>query len=541
MRNALGLTLFLSLFGSFTTACRTFSRGSEPAQALAEVQDAAPPTGRYVGRAKPAQVAAKLAAVMHLVRLGEVSGVVHYRAILRFAAGSLGGPDYGSVYVSDLSYNRASTRFDWAGLPAGIVLTNIQATPGAFSGTLTSAPDNASVDFAVRLDRSSGSGESTDPALPLLPAATASYSGICPGHISGLQVESSRWRNETGALFGGVVLTGRLLQAGAEVCSNDQPCLKKAYTSGTYDPLNGNIVLGLGADKLVCSVLKDQLRCGECLLSAGAISSYGVFAGPSGDVVSYARTEHLAKSPSSTAPAHLPGTFYGYLHHELTDTYQLVALNLQVERALQAAAGNPVAAKLQLSGVASAYFGEGDSSELIAYRFNPLAWSGTGPLLLDGDGEVFVVIDDWDDARIVGTWYSKTHGRIGTMELQAKLVPALAAGLKSMHKLSHAYTGGDWDFDLAATANLSEQVTDFYPLKINGWAKEKGDQARRRTIKDGSYDFYAGRVALRLDDGRIAVGTIKDDGLEVFWPGRPHQGAPLSAGTQMFKPTPGSL
>jgi hypothetical protein len=541
MRNLLGLTFFLSLFGSFTAACRTFSRGSEPAQAPAEVLDAAPSTGRYVGFAKPEQVAAKLATVMHLVRLGEVSGVVHYRAILRFAAGNLGGPDDGSVYVSDLSYNRSNARFDWAGLPTGIALTKIQATPGAFSGTLTSATDKASVDFAVHLDRSSGSDESSDPTLPLLPAATASYSGICPDHVSGLQVESSRWRNETGALFGGVVLTGRLLQAGAGVCSNDQPCLKKAYNTGTYDPLNGSIVLGLGPDKLVCSVLKDQLRCGECLLSAAAISPYGVLEGPHGDTGGYARTQHLAKSPSSTTPAHLPGTFYGYLHHELTDTYQLIALNLQVERALQAAAAHPVATKLQVSGVASAYFGEGDSSELIAYRFNPLSWSGTGPLLLDGDGEVFVVIDEWDDSRIVGTWYSKTRGRIGSIELQVKLVPALAASLKSMHKLSHAYTGGNWDFDLAATANLSEQVTDFYPLKINGWAKEKGDQARRRTIKDGSYDFYAGRVALRLDDGRIAVGTIKDDGLEIFWPGKPHQGAPLSDGTQMFKPTPGSL
>ena len=541
MRNALGLTLFLSLFGPFATACRTLSRGSEAAQAPVEVRDAAPSTGRYLGFAKPERVAAKLATVMDLVRLGEDSGVVHYRAILRFAAGSLGGPDYGSVYVSDLSYNRASARFDWAGLPPGIVLTKIQATPGTFSGTLTSATDKASVDFAVHLDRASGADESSDPALPLLPAATASYAGICPDHVSGLQVESSRWRNETGALFGGVVLTGRLLQTGAEVCSNDQPCLKKAYTTGTYDPLNGNMVLGLGADKLVCAVLKDQLRCGDCLFSAGAISPYGIVEGPHADVGGYPRTEHLAKLPSPTVPAHLPGSFYGYLHHELTDTYQLVALNLQVERALQAAAANPVAAKLRLSGVASAYFGEGDSSELIAYRFNPVAWSGTEPLLLDGEGEVFVVIDHWDDARIVGTWYSKTHGRIGTIELQAKLVPALAAGLKSMHRLSHAYTGGDWNFDLAATANLSEQVTDFYPLKINGWAKEKGDQARRRTIKDGSYDFYAGRVALRLDDGRIAVGTIKDDALEMFWPGKPHQGAPVSAGTQMFKPTPGSL
>ena len=191
--------------------------------------------------------------------------------------------------------------------------------------------------------------------------------------------------------------------------------------------------------------------------------------------------------------------------------------------------------------VASAYFGEGDSSELIAYRLGPIAWNGQLPLVLDGSGEVFVVVEAWDDARMLGTWYSKTLGRIGSVELQPKVVPALTKGLRSMRKLSGSYQGGNWDLSIAATANLSEHSGDFYPLKINGWARDKADEARRRTIKDGAYDFYTGRLALRLDDGRMAIGRIDAEGLQVYWPAKPRLGASLPVGIQLLKPTAGSL
>ena len=541
MHNLLGLRISSFLLAILPCACRSLAPVGQMAPlANVEAQDAAPLAGRYIGFAKPDLVESRLVAALDLVGLGSSHGVSHYRAVLRLSSGSQTDAAYGSVYFSDVTYSRDSRAFVFGGAPTGIALPKLQSVGGTISGTLTSQPDQASVEFVVSLVGLPGPSVAFHPALPLMPPSTASYSGSCPDHVSGLQIEAGRWPEDGVGLFGSVRLTGRLLQADPNRCSGNQPCVKQAYSSGRYHPLSGSLELGAGANKLVCKIMKDQLSCGNCSLSFDPISPYANLMQRAGDEAFHDRTQHLLASSSPPVLAPYSGSSYGYLHHERTNTYQLIALNMQVGHSLQAAT-SPSSAGAQLVGVASAYFGEGDSSELIAYRFDPVAWSGQLPLVLDGVGEVFVVVDAWDDARMLGTWYSKTLGRIGTVELQPKVVPALEAGHHSMPKLSGSYQGGDWDLSIAATANLSERTGDFYPLRINGWARDKADEARRRTIKDGAYDFYTGRLALHLDDGRMAIGRIEAEGLQLYWPAKPRLGAPLPVGTQLFKPTAGSL
>ena len=542
MRNLLGLQISLVLLAIAPCACRSLVPVRQAATlADAEAPEASLAAGRYLGFAKPDMVESRLTAALDLVGLGDSQGVSHYRAVLRLSSGGQADAAYGSVYFSDVTYNRDSRVLAFGGAPTGIALTKMRTAGGSISGTLMSQLDQASVEFVVTLVGLPGPSVAFHPALPLMPPPSASYSGSCPDHVSGLQIEAGRWPEDSGGLFGSVRLTGRLLQADPSRCSDNQPCLKQTYSSGRYHPLSGSLELGTGANKLVCKIMQDQLTCGNCSLSFDPISPYANLTQRVGDEVFHDRTQHLLASPSLPVLAPYSGSSYGYLHHERTNTYQLIALNFQVEHPLQAATATPASGGAQLLSVASAYFGEGNSSELIAYRLGPIAWNGQLPLVLDGSGEVFVVVEAWDDARMLGTWYSKTLGRIGSVELQPKVVPALTKGLRSMRKLSGSYQGGNWDLSIAATANLSEHSGDFYPLKINGWARDKADEARRRTIKDGAYDFYTGRLALRLDDGRMAIGRIDAEGLQVYWPAKPRLGASLPVGIQLLKPTAGSL
>src|SRR5699024_3350139 len=124
----------------------------------------------------------------------------------------------------------------------------------------------------------------------------------------------------------------------------------------------------------------------------------------------------------------------------------------------------------------------------IAYRFKETVASAApgSAVLFDGEGEGVFVVDDWGPKTIRGTWYGKTFGRVGTVELTRDLVPELDPKAASMQALSGVYRGDDWDFEMAASANLSEEATAFYPLKLFGWARERLQSSRRRTIEDGS-------------------------------------------------------
>ncbi len=200
--------------------------------------------------------------------------------------------------------------------------------------------------------------------------------------------------------------------------------------------------------------------------------------------------------------------------------------------------GPPSGEAEAFTSVATLYFGEGDSSEFIAYRFDTARQTPGQTLVLDGAGEAFLVVDSWSSDRITAVWYGKTFGRLGTVVLQRDLVPDLRSRSR-IDAIGGLYQTDQWDFELSAAASVSEERTDFYPLHLYGWAKEKIAHARRRVIEDGVYDYRTGALVLRLDDGRTVLGRAvrKDDGrsgLSLYWATSPRSGTPLVTGQETF-------
>ena len=243
-----------------------------------------------------------------------------------------------------------------------------------------------------------------------------------------------------------------------------------------------------------------------------------------------ARTEHLPSPAAAAAAAAADpaapagdGQYYGYLHHEARGgLYQLVALNLKDH-----------------AGVATLYFGEGDSSEFVAFKLAP---DEAAPTVLDGGGDAFLVLDSWQGPYLTGTWYSKSFGRVGTVELEKDLVPQLSHAASTMGRLSGIYQGDAWRVELTAQPGVSERAGDYDPLKVYGWAQERLEHARRRTIDTASFDFYTGVVAFHLDDGRIALGRVAPGELQLHWPpkGRPGTILPPDR-TDLFQRVGGEL
>jgi hypothetical protein len=489
-------------------------------------------TGRYVGTLTPEGGATRVATVMDLVQTHDDQDPTTYRAVFRVLTGGYGSHEYAGAYFHDVTFAKKTKQLVFAGGPDGITVTDAKFAGGSLRGRFSSAKDQTS---AV-LERRPGNDDTPKTPQGAAHHVTGNYVGSCPDSVVSLQVEASKWRGmrmTDGGLFGGYRFSGRTGQTDDAICGAKQTCVKESYASGSFNILTGGLTFKTTAGEKSCKVTGDSVACGGCSMVKDPISPHAVL-DVQRDFKIHERKEHLSEAEPK-APRKLTGQYYGYVHHKRSDAYQLIALNVKAEDQ-QDAAGLPTG-KQHVGGVATLYFGEGDSNEFIAYRFKEEMWpAAAGRFVFDGDGEAMLIVNRWTDKAVYGTWFSKTYGDVGTVELQRDLVPGLASDSETMEKLSGTYKGDDWDFELSVSANISEEPADFFPLKVYGWAREKIDHSRRRTIEEGTYDFYTGAFAFRLDDSRIIAGRVTPAGMQLFWPPKPRLGTPLVTGvTQLFR------
>lgn len=492
--------------------------GAEPAS---DADSPVPETSRYLGDARRADGLTRLPATLDLIRVATLKDdSVHYRAILKLSPGGFGSHEYLTLYFADVTFDAGTRRLTFGAGPDGARLDGVALDDRTLNATLTAKKHRGLRLALVRATAEGTAAASAFAGLPIEPQVTGRYAGACPGGVAGLDIEASRWSQAKGADSAaattppvGYHLAASTAETSDFGCGQGHGCIKESFSAGSLDVLTGELslrVASTASDGPKCKQTGDALVCGGCKLTKDPKTPHAVVDAPR-ESKPHARAKHLPPAPAAEdqrqSAAHGDGQYYGYLHHEALDAYQLVALNLK-DRA----------------GVATLYFGEGDSSEFVAYRVQS---TPAAPLVLDGDGEMFLVLDAWQGPALTGTWYSKTFGRVGTVELQPDLVPDLGSDVERVDRVSGIYRGDGWQFELAASAGVSEAPGDYYPLKVFGWAQERLDHARRRTINDGSYDFYTGTFAFRLDDGRIALGRVTPTGMHLHWPPKPRRGTLL--------------
>ncbi|MEY4631188.1 MAG: hypothetical protein RIQ81_1308 [Pseudomonadota bacterium] len=365
--------------------------------------------------------------------------------------------------------------------------------------------------FAAALRNIGGNAQALD-------GIAGQYEATCNGTATAIQLEFSRWgrqglSDDPGFLRDGLI-TGRMGIADVNACGvRPGDCAQTIFRSGSYDPFGGMLILKSGARNVQCQLNSGELTCDSCKL----IRSGGVVRSVTPVMSLLGMHERMAETVFDTGaaldlesnPAALEAGYYGYLHQEGTGYYQPVSLNLSFDRASG-----------QYLPVSALYFGPVENNEFIAYRFDPVAKrAGKAGMVLSGQGEAFMLVTQVGSKGLNGIWYSKTHGRIGTVSLvRGNMPPLMADEKRLMPSLSGQYAGENWQFDLRVASNVSEDARDFYPLRMFGVARDLVDPSRRRLIQDGSFDFYTGQIALRLDDGRTIVGRMATTGFDLFWP-----------------------
>ena len=478
---------------------------------------------RFAGHARLKQRAARMPVVLDLAAIpGEP---FHYQGFMRVTSGGFGSHEYVTLHFHDVRLDPATGKVTFDDGPKDMRVTHARLVGTFFRAQLEVLKEGVTLPIELS---SSGFAPSFQ-NLKVTSQLTGHYSGTCASKPETLQLEASRWRgliNSDTTAFGGYRVYGRRGHLDGAVCGDKlQSCVAETFPAVQVHFFAQTVKLS--KDYPPCKIQGHQIRCeNNCNYQRDLTSAKS-----SQDVATDSKVQTrefhvpIDEVPDTQGRA---GQYYGHIHHENSGSYQLLALNVRAAPEISLSAGAPRKGDYVVA-VATLYFGEGDSSEFIAYKFKEtVASAGPSTLIFEGDGEAVFVVDDWRGKTLKGTWYGKSFGRVGTVELAKSLVPALGDGAVTVKGISGRYVGDDWEFELGASANLSEQSSAFYPIKIFGWARERLDSSRRHSIQDGIFDFYTGAIALKLDDGRIVLGKVGPDSMDLNWVPLPRLGAPIT-------------
>jgi len=496
--------------------CQTSNKTSSSSKTTVESFQA-PKPGQHLGYLKIEAATTKIPVTLEIIPLRNKGNETTYRGHLKLSNGSLGGHEYASYNFEDTTFDSTSKLLNFMTLNGQTVLNLRFTSPERSVGSIRISTGQQAELTLVHENSGEKAMARIYPQLSESLNITGDYRGQCGIDKAILEIEATKVRghspDDAGELKG-YHISARFGQSDADTCK-DRICFNRFYSEGSLNMFSGNLSLVDGNTILDCQVFGSKLTCGNCTFQQQHTS---VYTSISGKDIQRAKPAAIVRDKSINSDSS-HGQFYGYVHNANQNTYQLIAINIFNEEELNRPLGEEkIDRSIAVQGVATLYFGEGDSNEYIAYRMKAATIDQKDQTFFwDSEGEIVLKVMSWKNGYIVGDWISKAYGRVGNFMVQKNHIPNMTSKIKTLKSISGIYSSENWEFEIGVYSELSEDSQEIYPLNTYGWAKEKAPHARRRIIKKVNYDFYSGMVAFNLDDGRTIIGTAGPDSLTMYW------------------------
>lgn len=391
------------------------------------------------------------------------------------------------------------------------------------------------------------------PEMPseLMPVIQGEYGGKCGSDPALLQVETGRLvgAEVPGNAMPELSITGRLGYTNGPVCYPDEKnkfCALYPYSTGTFSPFTNRLKMQGKLGTIDCTRSADTLKCqvlgfskkGSCVLtkkSSAPTEPIQIPAGISLNVTS----DQQAPLPPPVPPGNedlidaLNGNFYGFLHYENRDVYQLMEMGVIATTSTE----NPhIQNQVMIAPTLLLRLGSSWKSDPVASVVYPqrVFWMNEG-FALQGMGDYFAVIDTWQVGYVKGVLYSGSFGRIGTFEMQKNVPPDVPSDMKLLPSLRTDYIGpidapkpiaNAWQFSLETPNQILGPDQSGVPLL--GQFSGPGVTG---VFEGSSLDLNTGSLSMLIKDtegDRLITGSIQSDGyLKLLWPVGPALGAPM--------------
>lgn len=385
----------------------------------------------------------------------------------------------------------------------------------------------------------------------LQPELSGEYSGMCGRDRAKLQIETALAgeTNATGNALTGFTITGRLGYTNGPICMDSRGekfCSLYPYGSGTYSPYTGRLVMRGPRGTLECNAGPDSLQCnvagydksGPCTFKKKSVPASGPRQAPAGFQLTVP-PEKMKALPDPNPPgneeimAALNGNYYGVLHFENRDVYQLAEMSVV---ATTSTVNEHIQNQVFVEPTLSLHLGGSwESAPAVSVGYpQRVFWLNTGFAFQMDSNEYFLVIRMWRTGYIRGVAYSKTYGRIGDFEMIKDVRPQLPRNLSFMADPSGSFVGPKEKINVPKNSRtiFIEVATR---VDSGGLA---GIPLLSRYASPGhmtNFDFSVldpntGRIAFLIkeaDSERLLFGQPENGDLKVIWPTGPVLGAPM--------------
>lgn len=506
---------------------------------------AKPREGRYLGFALMEGGKAKIPSTLDLFVMQDETGEYpSLRAILKLELGGFGSREYITQYYPVVSYSWDNNEIKLDGNKQ-FAIQDITISEGKVMGVSTGSGKEKKKSLTIsgkfRTAKGAMSGEvelvwqnpeSSSPQFkemlypdtPIIPSLTGEYVGQCRVNETiierTLQLEATKWKGteeeDDPNPFLGYEILGRVAELDKAIKPGPLLIVSELFPRGIYNFYRGEVRLfpnpmKAGGKVMTCQVSSNGLICGDCLYikktSAGENvvdrhASYRLFP----------RTNHLLipdDEPLSDYPSgnDIKGKYWGYLHHEQSDRYQLLQFDVAD---ITNTAHTHNLEDIYISLTTQLYFGDREDQEYLTYNFHQRDFPNTIPFSFSGNNDVLLTVTSWQKKTIKGVWHSKYFGRVGTFELVKDFIPPIDSTVFRVEKLSGAYIDQNsyWELNLNVTNKESQENTNLFPKAIMGNIQGNNpltlingsvvNISRPISIENVSYDFYANFLSMRL-------------------------------------------
>lgn len=458
--------------------------------------------GTYRGVLRHNKLQRDQTASLELVSHREQENNLHITAVLKLQFGMRSMGEYVSYVFDSVKYNVLSQTLSFDQPDEGLTIVVAKFKDGHIEGNVR-APFLADDSATLILDQK----EKVETKYPLLRELTGTYVG--KDRILQLQAfRSPQERQDFGSSpFAENEIRGHLGRVNSNLGGL---ILDSVFTEGSYDFFNGRMILFGNMESINCAVDSDTLVCEEEIYKRLDETN---------------RSEEAVSSPfwekelredmahASSAPADLSGQYWGYVHHESLNQYQIAGLNI-------VALPSTNDENFQLSAIASLHFGEKKGVEVIPYKYAPKNYPIMSPKLVFSrpENDAIVQIHSWAHGVLRGIWLSRCFGRVGTFELRKDKMPEIPEGAAVMPSLSGVRNSDSWQIQLkvAPKATTAHSANPFSPLTFGGYFWDTDRVVIPKSLlQGGSYDFFTGRLFLPVTvdtESLFLIGQHRSEG-----------------------------
>jgi hypothetical protein len=396
-------------------------------------------------------------------------------------------------------------------------------------------------------------GQEKEPSLPLLSMLRGEYIGKCGSDSGNLQIETGRLlgANSPGNALSGYSITGRLGFPNASLCSpdkNNKFCSQSPFSTGAYSPFTGRLTMHGPLGDIDCNKRGDALECNFFLYNRRGTCKLEKSASASSPPNQALPSIFLKVPPSQKAPlpspqppgneellAALNGDFYGFLHYENRDAYQLMEMSVVATTSTE----NPhIQNQVMIEPTVLLRLGSSwDSLPALSAAYpQRIFFMNPGFALESDENDYFIVINNWRMGYISGVLYSRSFGRVGTFEILKGERPMVPPEMSVIPNPAGEYRGPtDSPQNLKNIWSLSIEVPNQIPsLGQSGipLLARFGGPGIMNTFDAALVDLNSGAMSLLIKNGkgdRLVTGEVlPNNSLRLLWPTGPALGAPMA-------------